>query len=64
MKLGVDTGTFKAYSNRSASTFKADLQGASIEDILKRDAGLIKVPSKDFIIRILLKKGNIPPNRI
>ena len=36
MKSGVDTGSSKAHSNRSASTSKADLQGASIEDILKR----------------------------
>ena len=36
MKSGVDTGTFKADSNRSASTVKAGLQGASIEDILKK----------------------------
>ena len=36
MKSGVDTGSSKAHSTRSASTSKADLQGASTEDILKR----------------------------
>ena len=46
MKSGVDTGTFKAHSIRSASISKAGSQGVSIEDILKRDAGLIKVPVK------------------
>ena len=37
MKSGMDTSTFKALSTRSASTSKAGLQGASIEDILKRE---------------------------
>ena len=36
MKSGIDTSTFKAHSTRSASASKAGLQGASIEDILKR----------------------------
>ena len=36
MKSGFDTGTFKVHSTRSASDSKASLQGASIEDILKR----------------------------
>ena len=36
MESGIDTNTFKAHSTRSASASKAGLQGASIEDILKR----------------------------
>ena len=37
MKSGIDTSDFKGHSTRSASTTsKADLQDASIEDILKR----------------------------
>ena len=36
MKSGVDTGSSKAHSTRSTSTSKADFQGASTEDILKR----------------------------
>ena len=35
MKPGTDTNTFKTHSTRSAATSKADLQGASIEVILK-----------------------------
>ena len=36
MKSGVDTGTFKANSNRSILTSKAGLQRAVIGDILKQ----------------------------
>ena len=39
MKSGVDTGTFKAHSTRSAASSKAGLQGVSVEDILKRVCG-------------------------
>ena len=35
-KKGIDISTFKAYSTRSASTSKADLSGAPINEILIR----------------------------
>ena len=35
-KAGMDIGTFKAHSTRSASTSKADLNGAPIDENLKR----------------------------
>ena len=57
MKSGVGTGTFETHSTKSASTSKGGLQSVSIDDILKRNASLVKVPGKDFVIRILLKKG-------
>ena len=34
-KAGINIGTFKAHSTRSASTSKADFSGAPIEEILK-----------------------------
>ena len=49
-KSGVETDTFKIYSNRSASTSKAGLQEASVESILKRRPSLIKILGKDFLI--------------
>ena len=36
MKSGVDTSTVKAHPTRSASTSNTGVEGASIEDILKR----------------------------
>ena len=36
-KAGINIGTFKSHSTRSTSTFKVDLSGASIKEILKRD---------------------------
>ena len=38
-KAGIDISTFKTHSTRSASTSKADLSGAPIEEILKRGVG-------------------------
>ena len=35
-KAGIDRSTFKAHSTRSASTSKADLSGAPLEEILKQ----------------------------
>ena len=42
LKSGVDTSAFKAHSTRSASTFRAALRGASIEDILKQGSWFSK----------------------
>ena len=38
IKSGIDTNTFKAHSTRSTSISKASLQGASIQEILKRES--------------------------
>ena len=47
-EAGIDIGVFKDYSSWSASTSKADLSGAAVEEILKR--GYFK-----RILKIVLK---------
>ena len=57
MKSGIDTSTFKAYSTRSASTFKAGLQGASIENILKRGSWSNKSTWQIFYNKNIVEEG-------
>lgn len=59
MKSGVDTGTFKADSNRSASTVKAGLQGASIEDILKKGCQSNESTQPRFYNKNTFEEGQI-----
>ena len=55
----VNTGTFKAHSTRSASTSKAGLQGASIEDILKQGSWSNKTTWQRFYNKNIVEEGKI-----
>ena len=57
MKSGIDTSNFKAHSTRSASTSKAGLQGASIEDILKRESWSNKSTWQRFYNKNIVEGG-------
>ena len=59
MKSSIDASTFKAHSARSASTSKAGLQGASIEDILKRISWSNKSTWKKFYSKSIVEEGQI-----
>ena len=59
MKSGVDTGTFKAHSTRSTSTSKAGLQGASMEEILKRGSWSNKSTWQRFYNKNIVEEGQI-----
>ena len=55
----LDTGMFKVHSTRSASTFKADLPGVSLADVIKQ-SHCYKMPqlSKRFIKKMFNYSSN------
>ena len=59
MKSGVDTSNIKAHSTRSASTSKAGLQGASIEEILKRGSWSNKSTWQKLYTKNIVEEGQI-----
>ena len=59
MKSGVDTGTIKTHSTRSASASKAGLQGALIKDILKRGSWCNKSTWQRFYNKNIVEEGQI-----
>ena len=59
MKSGIDTSTFETHSTRPTSTSKADLQGASIEDILKRGSWPNKSTWQRFHDKNIVEEGKI-----
>ena len=59
MKWGVDAGTFKAYSTRSASVSKAGLQGALIEDILEQGSWSNKSTWQRFYNENVVEEGQV-----
>ena len=59
MKSGVNAGTFKAHSARSASTSQAGLQCASTEDILKQGSWSNKSIWRRFYNKNIVEKEQI-----
>ena len=58
-KAGINISTFKAHSSRSASTSKAHLSGAPIEEILKRGCWSNKSTWKKFYNKSIIQKGQL-----
>ena len=58
-KAGIDISTFKAHSTRSASTSKADLSGAPIEEILKRGCWSNKSTWQKFYNKNIIQEGEL-----
>ena len=56
-KAGIDTTTFKAHSTRGASTSKAELNGASMEDILKRGSWSSQSTWQKFYKKNIINEG-------
>ena len=53
------SSTFKAHSTRFASTSKAGLQGASIDDILKQGSGSNESTWQRFYNKNIVEEGQI-----
>ena len=58
-KAEIDISTFKAHSTRSASTSKADLCGAPIEEILKQGYWSNKFTWKKFYNKNFIQEGQL-----
>ena len=58
-KAGINISTFKAHSTRSASTSKADLSGAPIQEILKQGCWSIKSTWKKFHNKSIIQEGEL-----
>ena len=58
-RAGIDISTFKAHSTRSASTSKADLSGAPIEEILKRGCWSNKSTWQKFYNKNIIQEGEL-----
>ena len=58
-KAGIDISTVKAHSTRSASTSKADLSGAPIEEILKQDCWSNKSTWQQFYNKNIIQEGQL-----
>ena len=58
-KAGIDISTFKAHSTRSASTSKADLSDAPIEETLKRGCWSNKSIWQKFCNKNIIHEGQL-----
>ena len=58
-KAGIDISTSKAHSTRSASTSKVNLNGAPIEEILKRGCWSKKSTWQKFYNKSIIQEGEL-----